>query len=400
MKIALVHLNLAVESGDPRMFFSIAQAFLKENHKVVCYTGAFDPLCFPNLHKNLNIKAVSSEKPPQSLKGANSFLTAALDRLQRNRWMHKAVDLISKKLDPDFDVLICQNDYSYQLGVAYKKINPNVRVAWIMNNAPFHHVPKKNALLNIGSLMIAAWEKYRIFRYIRGIDLIVVHDVERKKMAGVFGKRTVVLRIPVDFDWFFNSPKKSNEPRRSVTLLSVGSLSPTRKFEDTIKAVAELRKKDYDAHANIVCKDFWHDAKYRNDLLGLVRSLGLDKLVRFWFDGVTEEELQTIQRTSDVFVFPNHINIWGMAAFEAMAAGLPLVVSNVTSVAEVLKDQENALFVNPGHPDEIAVQIQCIVDDPTLYYRIAEAGQKFVKENLSWNKYVIDFINKACENVQ
>lgn len=108
---------------------------------------------------------------------------------------------------------------------------------------------------------------------------------------------------------------------------------------------------------------------------------------------MSEGGLLEAYEKSDVFVFPNHIKIWGLAAFEAMAAGLPLVVSNITSIAEVLRDNENALFVEPLRPEQIAHKVEQLLKDPLVYKEIATAGQEFVKKELTWDAYAKRFLD-------
>ena len=111
------------------------------------------------------------------------------------------------------------------------------------------------------------------------------------------------------------------------------------------------------------------------------------------FDGATEEELRAALAAADVFVFASVINIWNMSSFEAMAAGLPLVVSSATSLPEVLKDGTTALFFKPGDAEDIAEKVVALVRDPERCYAIAAAGQKFVGEHLSWDAYAKEFIS-------
>lgn len=79
---------------------------------------------------------------------------------------------------------------------------------------------------------------------------------------------------------------------------------------------------------------------------------------------------------------------------------MPLVVSRVTSVAVALKDGENALFVDPLRPDQIADKVQELISDEKLYKKIAENGQKFTKENISWNAYARGFLEIASGTKQ
>jgi glycosyltransferase involved in cell wall biosynthesis len=63
-----------------------------------------------------------------------------------------------------------------------------------------------------------------------------------------------------------------------------------------------------------------------------------------------------------------------LKAFEAMAAGRPLVVSDLPSSREFLKDGENALLVPPGDPLALAQAIERVLADPCLADRLARSA--------------------------
>jgi glycosyltransferase involved in cell wall biosynthesis len=60
--------------------------------------------------------------------------------------------------------------------------------------------------------------------------------------------------------------------------------------------------------------------------------------------------------------------------FEAMAAGRPLVASDLPSSREVLRDGENALLVPPGDPDALAAAVRRVLHEPGLGERLARAA--------------------------
>lgn len=395
MKIAIIHFNLGTEAGDPRVVLSLGRALSRAHHKVVIYAAEFNPKCFPELHKGLEIRVVPPCVPLASVTGAQGIVAKIKERLRRNRLYADIAERIAGALDKDFDVVDCHNDASYQIGIRYKKANPRARVVWTMLNPPFYHARKEQFFVNLLSSLAARWEKMKVHRYLSGIDAIVTLDEERKRMIESIGKPVFMLRIPVDFESFYAPPKEIAPRGKTIVLLGVGALSPFRKFEDIILAGAALRRKRYDARVILVCKDFWKENEYRSFLIKTAEDSGMGKFVDFRFGGASEAELRDAQRKSDIFIFPNTVNIWGMAAFEAMAAGLPLVVSRVTSVAEALKDGVNALFTDPGEPKHIATQIAALLRDPRTYGRIAKAGQEFVKNNLNWERYAEKFIRAA-----
>ncbi len=397
MKIAIIHFNLAAESGDPRVVFSLAQALKKLGHIVVIYTAQFDAKYFPNLHKGLDIREI----PPPARLAVSSTSKRTIDiikeRLSQKRVQAEAARRIAAALDSDFDIIDCHNDYSYQVSRPYRKRNPKAKIVYTMHNPPYYHAPKSNPVVNFLSIVNAKIELIKLRNFLPSIDMIITLDEERKKMAEPLGLPVHILRIPVDFESFKAPVKTFKKGKRDIILLSVGALSPVRKFEDTILAASILRRSEYDARVILICRDFWNEKIYRDFLLRLTKELDMEKYVDFRFEGATEKELKAAQLESDFFIFPNHVNIWGMAAFEAMAAGLPLVVSRVTSVAEVLSDGKNALFSEPGNPENIASKVEKLIKNPKLYFSIAKAGQLFVKENLNWDVYAkkfLDFKNK------
>lgn len=401
MKIGIVHFYLATESGDPRLVFSLAQALKAEGHQVQIYTTEFDSQFFPELHKGLEIIEVKTPQSFRSLMGATSILGKIKERIYWSRLSKKLVKKVATRLDSDLDVLDLHNDASFRIAPLYRQKNPKAHILWTMHNPPFYHEKKGSLLATLLSRAYACKEFVIAKRKVRYIDGLITLDELRREMALKLKKPIRVLRIPVDFEKFYAPVRPYDKSHGPVTLLSMGSLSSFRRYEDTIQAVAHLKKKGHSAKAVLICKDFWKSGDYKQKLLDLVKKENLEDDVDFWFDGANEEELKKVREGSHAFIFPNIVNIWGMAAFEAMASGLPLVVVRVTSVAEVLKDGQNCLMVDPERPDQIADRVHDLISDPDLYRVIGQAGQDFVKEKLSWKAYaksLVDFISNPQQN--
>jgi glycosyltransferase involved in cell wall biosynthesis len=71
--------------------------------------------------------------------------------------------------------------------------------------------------------------------------------------------------------------------------------------------------------------------------------------------------------------------------FDAMAAGTPLVASDLDSIREVLRDGENGVLVEPDSPDALAAGIRRILDDPAFAARIACAARSDVMQ-YTWER--------------
>jgi phosphatidylinositol alpha-mannosyltransferase len=66
---------------------------------------------------------------------------------------------------------------------------------------------------------------------------------------------------------------------------------------------------------------------------------------------------------------------FGLVLVEAMAAGVPVVATDIAGYREVATDEVNALLVPPGRPDLLAAALQRILTDPSLAARLADGGR-------------------------
>jgi glycosyltransferase involved in cell wall biosynthesis len=107
------------------------------------------------------------------------------------------------------------------------------------------------------------------------------------------------------------------------------------------------------------------------DLLEEIRALRLgEDVVLTGF--VPDREMSMIYRSADVFVFPSLYEGFGYPPLEAMACGVPVVMSRASSLPEVGGDA--VLYVDPRDPADIAEKVGRILRDPQLSKRLSIAG--------------------------
>jgi glycosyltransferase involved in cell wall biosynthesis len=105
---------------------------------------------------------------------------------------------------------------------------------------------------------------------------------------------------------------------------------------------------------------------------------------RILFTGpVTNEELSAIYVMATVFCFPSFAEGMGLPPLEAMASGIPVVVSNTTSIPEVCGPA--ALYANPADAKEIGDRINELLSDRSLYETKASEGLEWSKK-FTWKK--------------
>ncbi len=107
------------------------------------------------------------------------------------------------------------------------------------------------------------------------------------------------------------------------------------------------------------------------------KYLSLDKTIRdkIRFLGyLPQEEMPFLYSGADVFAFPSLWEGFGLPPLEAMACGVPVVTSNISSLPEVVGDA--ALLVDPNSYEQIAEAIYKVLTDEDLASRLKHAGIK------------------------
>jgi glycosyltransferase involved in cell wall biosynthesis len=104
---------------------------------------------------------------------------------------------------------------------------------------------------------------------------------------------------------------------------------------------------------------------------------------RIWsIDGPPMEDLVALYNLADVLVFPSLYEGLGLPPIEAMACGLPVVASNVSSLPEVLGGGQ--LLFPPHAVDEMAEAVISVLKNPALRRELVEKGLRRAKR-FSWH---------------
>ena len=114
----------------------------------------------------------------------------------------------------------------------------------------------------------------------------------------------------------------------------------------------------------------------KDDLMQRIKELDLERKI-FFTGFIKEHQLPLAYASAKVFCFPSYAEGFGLPPLEAMASGVPVVVSNRTSLTEVCGDA--ALYVDPDQPSDIAEKINFLLSSE-------KEMQKFSKKGLDWSK--------------
>jgi glycosyltransferase involved in cell wall biosynthesis len=167
----------------------------------------------------------------------------------------------------------------------------------------------------------------------------------------------------------------------SPFILYAGNIKPHKNVDRLIEAYSLMRQRGRQDVKLLIIGD--EISKYPN-LRRLVHRFQLHQQVRF-LGFVPDATLAVLYRLADVFVFPSLYEGFGLPPLEAMAAGTPVITSNVSSLPEVVGDA--ALLIDPMDAGAIADAMSRVLEQPSLREDLIRRGYERLKA-FSWERSV------------
>jgi glycosyltransferase involved in cell wall biosynthesis len=129
------------------------------------------------------------------------------------------------------------------------------------------------------------------------------------------------------------------------------------------------------------------DGELRPQLEAEVNRLQLDSAVRMlgW-----RRDIPDLLQLLDVFVLTSHWEGLPRVLLEAMAAGVPIVATDVDGIGEVVQTEENGYLVGPGDTTKMAERVLELLGNEELCFRMGQKSQSMVKP-FSAQKMVEDY---------
>jgi len=152
-------------------------------------------------------------------------------------------------------------------------------------------------------------------------------------------------------------------------LLFVGTIEPRKNVDGLLRAFRHLLDK-YNIE-NVGLAIAGGRGWLYEEVLDQIHSLNLDRQV-FMLGRVGDDDLHKLYVAARCHVHPAHYEGFGLPPLEAMACGTPTIVSNVSSLPEVVGDA--ALLVSPQNWEELAVAIHRLLTDDELHAELREKG--------------------------
>ena len=161
-------------------------------------------------------------------------------------------------------------------------------------------------------------------------------------------------------------------PEDKRILVHVANVQPLKDFETLLSATSQLAKRRSDFHLVLVGRG--------TDSVAMATRIARAGLKDFVTPAGIRHDVSAILAAADVCILSTHVETFGVAVLEGMAASLPVIASDVAALTEVFTDGVEGLKVRPCDADALAEAIGRLLDDRALRRRLGQAGRKRAQE--------------------
>ena len=204
---------------------------------------------------------------------------------------------------------------------------------------------------------------------------------------GVDRKRVTVIPNGVSPSDFSPSPLPNREGRVPV-LLYIGTLADWQGLDVVIKSLPKILEK-HPVQLKIVGRG---RSRQRKVLSKQIRKLGVEGSVLVQ-PAVPHHEVPALIAESDICVAPLGLNDRNVTqgacpikVLEYMAAGRPLLASNMPIVRELVREDVDALLFSPNDPEDLARQVLALLNDFELSKRLADSASERALAKFTWHE--------------
>lgn len=177
-------------------------------------------------------------------------------------------------------------------------------------------------------------------------------------------------------------------PAEPFKLVQVARLEHTKKGQHILIEALSILKKKYGSPR--ISLDFIGEGSSLNHLSELVARYGLEKEVRF-LGLQSRSYIYSHLRNYDLLVHPSLYEGFGLTVAEAMAASIPVLVSDSGGPAEVINQGEAGFMFQLGDPADLADKLYWLICHPNERKEMAVKGREYVVNHFSIDNTVSQY---------
>ncbi|CAH0995636.1 D-inositol-3-phosphate glycosyltransferase [Emticicia aquatica] len=194
-------------------------------------------------------------------------------------------------------------------------------------------------------------------------DILEIFDIAPDKVEVIYHSTHFSTFVP-------NPAVKITTPERY--LLYVGNRENYKNFDVYVRAIAPILHKQDDLY--LLCGGNGKFTAFEENLFAELKIS--NQILHREVD--SDDDLYLLYKNALAFVYPSLYEGFGIPILEAFACNCPVVLSNRSCFPEV--GQDAALYFNPNDKEEIAFQVEKIVEDAELRASLIKKGQQRLKD--------------------
>jgi glycosyltransferase involved in cell wall biosynthesis len=256
-------------------------------------------------------------------------------------------------------------------------------------------IPSVTKLANSGAASDV--DKMRLDRQLRGARFflasalrsdrfIALNEAVTEDLMAVGVPRERIVSLPNGVVLDGVNPKPNYGIEGPVHIVFVGRLHEQKELEILIEAVAMLEQSE----GGRVRVTLVGEGPHRAPLESMVNRLGLTEAVTL--PGETDDVRSVLER-ADIFVLPSRAEGLSNALLEAMAHGLPAVVSDIPGNSDLVTDGVNGLLFAPGNPGALAERLEGLVADESRRGGLGRQARKSVESHYAMSAITARYIS-------
>ena len=290
------------------------------------------------------------------LEGEESDL-AKLKYLTQGRRIRRLI----REIDPDY--VSVHYVTSYGAAVALSGLRGYALSVW---GADIYDFPRKSAFHRILT-------KYSLSR----ADCLFSTSRAMAREIRKYNTKKKIEITPFGVDTELFSPAKRTR-KKDDGVFQIGlvkKLDPKYGVDILLQAAAMIRKKRPEIDLRLVIAG---TGPAEEEYHALAETLGLRECVT-WTGFISQERAALVWADSDVAVIPSTLDSesFGVAAVEAEASGVPVVISDIPGLMEATRTGYTSLVVKRKNPEALAEAILRLYDDPELHGRLGRNGRRY-----------------------
>lgn len=236
------------------------------------------------------------------------------------------------------------------------------------------------------ALALYYWLLSRLTFQIADAIIVTTTEIARDLGQSVPPNRLHLIPNGVDLRLFY--PADAPSPGSPPTVLFLGRLTEHKDPLTLLRAAHRLQQSGRSIRLALV-----GDGPLRDPLVQEAQRLGLN----VHFHGiVSHDRLPPLLRNAHAFVLPSHSEGHPKALLEAMACGLPVVVSDIPGNRSVVEPGENGLLFPPGDAAKLADQLETVLADHTLAERLGRAAYTTIAQHYDLNELIRREVMLLC----